>query len=62
MCLAESFIIMVDDYNRTGEKEMVKKLEEILTESGIKYKEGIYTGIKQTIVITSDDWSFLSTL
>lgn len=62
MCLAESFIIMVDDYNRTGEKEMVKKLEEILTESGIKYKEGIYTGVKQTIVITSDDWSFLSTL
>lgn len=61
-CLADSFVIMIDDYNRTGEKETEKIIEEKLQKADISYCKGIYSGVKQTVVITSEDWKFLCTL
>lgn len=61
-CLSESFIIMMDDFNRPGERETMKKIEEKLEGAGISYCKGLYCGVKQTAVITSDDWKFLCTL
>ncbi len=61
-CLEDSFVILVDDYNRAGEKEMVKKLETLLEEAGIKFAKEIYSGEKQLAVITSENWSFLCSL
>lgn len=62
LCLADSFAIMMDDYNRAGEKETVAIIEKILQEAGISYCKGIYSGVKQTVIITSDNWKFLCTL
>lgn len=61
-CLEDSFIILIDDYNRSGEQEMVKRLETVLKDAGIKFSRGIYSGEKQLAVVTSEDWSFLCSL
>ena len=61
-CLEDSFIILIDDYNRSGEQEMVKRLESVLKDAGIKFSRGIYSGEKQLAVVTSEDWSFLCSL
>ena len=61
-CLDKSFMIMIDDYNRPGEKETVRKIEEVLNLAGISYSKGMYCGVKETAVITSSDWAFLCTL
>lgn len=61
-CLASSFVIMVDDYDRDGEKGMVKHLKTILDEMRIEYAEGAYAGNKTTYIITSPDKVFLTSM
>ena len=61
-CLEESFIIVVDDFNRQGEKNMVKILEQILTEHEIAYAKGIYSGAKDCMVICSEDLKFICSM
>ena len=61
-CLAKQFVIVVDDYNREQEKNMVKLLEEKLHKSNIQYKKGIYSGSKDVLIITSIDNAYLCTM
>lgn len=61
-CLERSFIIIIDDFNRQGEKNMVNVLEEILTTHGIAYEKGVYRGNKESIVICSKDLKFVCTM
>lgn len=61
-CLEERFIIMVDDYNRSGEQKMVELLKKKLEDSNIEFCVGKYSGNKDTLVITSMDVKFLTTL
>lgn len=61
-CLKDDFVIMIDDYNRSGEKEMVKELCKILDENDISYSRGIYSGAKDTLIIVSPQYSFLCTM
>lgn len=61
-CLDESFAIMVDDYNRRGEQNMVRLLEKQLIEAGVKYATGAYKGEKHTLVIASQDNAFLCSM
>lgn len=61
-CLADSFVIVVDDYNRHGEKNMVAVLESLLQENNIAYKKGVYSGQKDCIVICSDNFRFLCSM
>ena len=60
--LAESFVIMVDDYNRTGEKSMAKRLLKKLETCQIPYVNDTYSGDKQTLIVCSKDLSFLTTM
>lgn len=60
--LAENFVIVIDDYNRKGEKNTVLEMEKILTENGIKYAKGVYTGEKECLVITSENNKFLTSM
>lgn len=60
--LKKSFIIMLDDYDRTGERNMARELEEILAINKIEYKTGIYSGEKDVYLCCSSDLSFFSTL
>ena len=61
-CLADSFMIIMDDYNRQGEKNTVKVLEEKLKENDITYVEGVYSGQKDCLVICSEDLKFICSM
>ncbi|MFT4154026.1 hypothetical protein [Parafilimonas sp.] len=60
--LAENFIIIMDDYNRTGEKQTIKKLRGILNQKNIPFSEGVYSGIKDVCIICSKAYRFLTSL
>jgi len=60
--LADSFIILVDDYNRIAEQNMVKDILFKLEEAVIPYRSHVYKGIKQTIIICSENLKFLVSL
>lgn len=60
--LAESFIIVLDDFNRQGEKNTIKVLEEKLKENGITYVRGVYSGQKDCLVICSEDLKFVCSM
>lgn len=60
--LAESFVIMVDDANRNGEKNTIGFIIKKLEENNIKYCCGQYAGNKTTYVITSPDKKFICSL
>lgn len=60
--LAKSFVIMVDDANRDGEKNTIDLMKQKLEENGIEYCCGQYMGNKTTYVITSPDKKFICSL
>jgi hypothetical protein len=60
--LADSFVIVVDDAERSGEQKMISALKAILNQNNIRYAEGIYCGNKTAYVIASLDRKFLCTL
>ncbi|WP_405350664.1 hypothetical protein [Ruminobacter amylophilus] len=60
--LAENFVIMIDDTERSGEIGMIAELLAKLDAAGIKYKVGHYRGEKQATVICSLAWGFLSSM
>ena len=61
-CLADDFIIIIDDCNRKGELNMKNELEILLLDNNIVYAEGKYSGVKDTFVITSESLKFLCSL
>lgn len=62
-CLEDSFCIMMDDYERLGEYNMIIELENILKKNDIKYYKAIYgEEDKKICLITSQDNPFLCTL
>ena len=56
--LAESFVIIFDDYQRTAEKNTVKEMLTLLPQ----YKQGNYRGETDVSIICSLDLKFLATL
>lgn len=62
MCLAPSFIIMIDDVNRIGEQNMIQLLEQKLEDNNIRFVSGKYVGDKDAYVIASEDKKFVCTL
>lgn len=61
-CLKESFVIMLDDYNRMGEKRTAQLFMNALKDAGIPFEKGVYQGEKSTLIITSLDYKFLCSL
>ncbi len=60
--IASQFIIIMDDYERAGEKQTIAKLKESFNKKGIQYEETIYSGIKETYLICSKNYKFLTSL
>ncbi len=52
----------MDDYERTGEQETVKKLKEVFKNKGISFVEETYHGAKSTLLICSENYKFLTSL
>lgn len=61
-CLEEEFVIIIDDYNRKGEKNTVNEIERILKEHNISYCKGIYYGEKECMVISSKKLKFVCSM
>ncbi|MCL2128773.1 MAG: glycosyltransferase [Treponema sp.] len=60
--LSNDFIILIDDYNRNQEKNMVKKLLEKIEEAGIPFYNTVYKGSKETCIICCQKYKFLTSL
>lgn len=58
--LEESFVIIIDDYNRRGEQRTVQDIKEKLKE--IKTYGGVYRGRSDVYVLVSEDNRFLCSL
>lgn len=61
-CLAPSFVILIDDYHRKGEQNMVAEIEALLAQHGIESLGKVYEGTKKFYVLVSPDNAFLLTL
>lgn len=60
--LADSFVIVIDDAQRKGEKRTISDIKEILEKYKIQYVCKNYRGLDDCYVITSIDNKFLCTL
>ena len=60
--IAEDFIIIMDDSERNGEKETLKKLYALLKSKNISFLKKKYSGGKDTTVICSPKLKFLTSL
>ena len=61
-CLADSFIIMIDDTERPGETNTINAMKEQLKQSGITFAAGCYSGAKDCTVICSNDLKFVCSM
>ena len=60
--LADSFVILMDDYNRPGESKTAEEISAVLNEHHILFAEGSYKGEKRIHIWTSKDLAYLCTL
>lgn len=61
-CLADSFIIMLDDCIREGEKKTGEKMKETLEQHNIAYCSNVYSGSNDMLLIASPDLKFFCSL
>jgi len=61
-CLDESFVILMDDTNRSGEMNTIHEMENLLDERGISFASGKYQGNKGCYVIASSELAFLCSM
>lgn len=62
-CLADSWIIMMDDVGRIGERNTLEKIRNVLEEHKIKYVEQQYSGAdKSFVVLASYDNRFFTSV
>lgn len=61
-CLAENFIIMIDDTERLGETNTVKEMIKKLDENAIKCCVGRYSGQKDCTVISSENLKWVCSM
>ena len=57
----QNFCIILDDFERRGEKETAAEIEKALIKNGVNYKSGVYSGEKEFIMFCSPNlWFTLS--
>lgn len=57
----DEFIIIIDDFQRIGEKETVKVMMEIFDNKTIKVYQIGFSGIKEILVLTTEKYKSIST-
>lgn len=60
--LKKNFIIVMDDAERIGEKDTINEIQKRLTDNGIAYCVGNYSGQTDCCIICTDEYKFLCTL
>lgn len=61
-CLNSDFAIMIDDFERDGERRTFYAIKDLLTQSGIPCHTTGYIGANKLGLITSSSWTFLNSL
>ncbi len=61
-CLRESWIIIVDDTNRKGEKHLIRAIEKILRDNALEYRLNEFEGEDNTTIIASIDRKYLCSI
>ena len=61
-CLADDFVIIIDDYQRKGEQNTVKEIFSYFNLASIRYVFREYKSLKSHILITNPENKFLTTL
>ena len=61
-CLNESFCIVMDDFERIGEKNTAAIIRDILTKNKIAFRDGVYSGSKDLYLLASANLSWLTTM
>lgn len=61
-CLADEFVIMIDDTERPGETNTVAEMTNVLKQNGIAYGIGKYSGVKDCTVISSANLKFVCSM
>ena len=61
-CLADRFVILIDDVERSGERNTCKEICSVLDDAAIEYTSGQYNGWKSMMLICSSDLAFLTTM
>lgn len=61
-CLAEDFVIMLDDCERPGENHTWEEMKRVLSAAGVVYSEGAYGGVKDCRVMSSTSLKFVCSL
>lgn len=61
-CLDRDFIIIMDDYNRQGEKETIEEVKNILKKRGTEFVETSYKGDKEFYILTVPENKYLMSL
>lgn len=61
-CLDDSFVILMDDYNRSGEQATVEYMKKVLEKKEVKFSFAKYEGAKDVAVIVSEDLKHICTL
>lgn len=60
--LEDSWVILMDDAERLGEKTTINDIKAVLKKNQISFKEGLYKGVSYVNILTSEDNAFLCTL
>ena len=61
-CLSDSFVIMIDDCERSGEINTIGEIKSVLNESNVEYRIGSYEGNKKISLLCSKNIAFLTTM
>ena len=61
-CLADSFIIVIDDAERSGETHTIREMTETLKRNDISFAQGRYSGKKDCVVICSENLKFVCSM
>ncbi len=60
--LKESFVVIIDDYHRIGERDTAREVMARLDAHNIKYGRSIYRGNRAQLIIYSENLRFLKSL
>ncbi|GAO45226.1 hypothetical protein [Flavihumibacter petaseus] len=60
--IAADFIIVIDDVNREGESMTLQEVKLALQKKNIPFEEGVYQGVKDTAILVSPQYKFLTSL
>jgi Cdc6-like AAA superfamily ATPase len=58
----DEFIIIMDDYDRKGEKQTADELVKLFEKKNIKIHKGQYSGLKCVMILATEKYKYIKTL